>query len=84
LRITLLTWRILKKPRWLLQDPAVLTQKFRCLIMSDPMILLALTGRLRLLVYPHRKAGAGPIGLPEEPVVTMTTGVADRSDRMSE
>ena len=62
----------------------VLGQKFRCLIMSDPMIFLTLTGRLRLLVHPHRKAGAGPIGLPEEPVVTMTTLVADRSDRMSE
>ena len=52
--------------------------------MSDPMIFLTLTGRLRLLVYPHRKAGAGPNGLPEEPVGTMTTGVADRSGRMSE
>jgi len=52
--------------------------------MSDPMIFLTLTGRLRLLVHPYRKAGAGPIGLPEEPVVTMTTLVADRSDRMSE
>ena len=61
-----------------------MSQKFRCLIMSDPMIILTLTRRLRLLVHPHRKAGAGPIGLSEEPVVTMTTGVGDRSDRMSE
>ena len=52
--------------------------------MSDPMIFLTLTGRLRLLVHPQREAGAGSIGLPEEPVVTMTTLVADRSDRMSE
>ena len=52
--------------------------------MSDPMIFLRLTGRLRLLVHPHREAGAGPIGLPEEPVVIVTTGVADRSDRMFE